>query len=170
MESLIDVILGNLWLVIIVIGVISSMFGKKRSPDQQPQNSPRSAVPSAETRGQPKRMTMKEVYRQAVQEIEKQLDPSGGAEGSKTEIQEAASKAEAAAERAEEQRKTFEKKRKQAEAARTQQLSRPAIGDEDSPIYVKDLQVSRERLAEGMILSEILGPPRSKKPHRSRRY
>lgn len=171
MDSLIDLVLGNLWLIVIVIGIVSSIFGKKGDAGRQGQErSPsRPSVPGEEG-GQPQRMTMREVYRQAIGELEKQMSPESEAQVRESRVPDVQTEPKTEVlKRAEAELRASEQKRKQAEA-RSQQLGRPAISDEESPIYVKDMEFGRDRLAEGIILSEVLGAPRSRKPHKSRRY
>jgi len=161
MEVLIDFFVRNPWLLIIVIGIVSSLSGKKKKPEQQ--QGPTQSVQPARPQQRP---TVREVYRQAMQEI---------SEASKPQVAEAELLIEDELARNQEQKaeleraKLYQIKQQQLEKSKAAKLVLP-IEDDSSPIYNTNLQFNQQRLADGIIMSEVLGPPRARKNmHRSRR-
>lgn len=152
MEVLIDFFVRNIWLLIIVIGIISSLSGKKKKPEQEQEQGPnRPARPQ-------QRPTVREVYRQAMQEI---------TEASKPQVDEASTLMEEEFSRNQEQKAELERaklyqKKQQLERIKA---AKPVVSIEDnsSPIYNTNLQFDQQRLVDGIIMSEVLGPPRARK-------
>lgn len=151
MEVLIDFFVRNIWLLIIVFGIISSLSGKKKKPDQE-------QVPNRPARPQ-QRPTVREVYRQAMQEM---------TEASKPPVDEASTLMEEELARNQEHKaeleraKLYQKKQQQLDRI---QAAKPVLSIEDnsSPIYNTNLQFNQQRLVDGIIMSEVLGPPRARK-------
>ncbi|MGG3943450.1 hypothetical protein ABEV54_18645 [Peribacillus psychrosaccharolyticus] len=151
MEVLIDFFIRNPWLLIIVIGIVTSLSGKKKKPEQE-QTPNRPARPQQQP-------TVREVYRQAMQEMTEASKPPVD-EASMLMEEELARNQEHKAEL--ERAKLYQKKQKQLERIKAAKPVLP-IEDNSSPIYNTNLQFDQQRLVDGIIMSEVLGQPRARK-------
>lgn len=172
-----DFLFSNPIIIIILIGVISSLLKKKNNPNQQKTGQPQAPKP---------------IWKQVIQEVkeewleEKKKIP-------KT-IQEAKRIPYVDETKTEEERKRIaELKRLQQEhekkdtsevgptsyapsvfpaATKTKLVpvaSMNVISDEKSPVYNKELSFGKQELINGIIMSEILGPPRSNRHRKQSR-
>lgn len=174
-----DFLFSNPIIIIILIGVISSILRKKNNPNQQKPGQPQAPKP---------------IWKEVIQEVkeewleEKKKVP-------KT-IQEAKSIPSFDATKTEEEverKRIAELKRLQQEyekkdtseveptsyapsvfptAAKAKVApvaSMNVISDEKSPIYNKELSFGKQELINGIIMSEILGPPRSNRHRKQSR-
>ncbi len=166
-----DFLFSNPIIIIILIGVISSLLKKKNKPNQQKLGQPQAPKP---------------IWKEVIQEIQKELLE----EKKKTPktIQEARSVQYDSSTKSEEEEDT----KRIAELKRLQQeyeekytydvepesntapvfptpikvKAAPAasmISDEKSPIYNTKPSFTKQELINGIIMSEILAPPRSKR-------
>jgi hypothetical protein len=146
MESFFDFLFSNIALLVIIIGVISTFVGKWRNGTSE---------------GEVKRKRIPEIIRETMSEYnqEKPKQWPNGQPVARTELHVPQKKLEAG---------ELEAKLKQARDITEQKLpeTRPMIHtpilDTESPVYKPDLRFDREKLIDGIIMSEVLGPPKSK--------
>ncbi|AZV44438.1 MULTISPECIES: hypothetical protein [Peribacillus] len=158
----------NPFLLIILIGILSSMFKKKKEPNR---TSPR----------QPE--APKKKWQEVIQEIQEEWEEKTTAKP----IQEAkpVQSAEAVEVQEEDERRIAELKRLQQAYEEQQKRERESetavstpsiasaaakvISDDQSPVYHKELSFGKQELINGIIMSEVLGPPRAKRSLRQSR-
>lgn len=163
---MIDFLFSNPIIIIILIGVISSLLKKKNNKGNQPKS------------GQPQapKPIWKEVIREfqdAFEEEKKKL-PKTIQEAKNIQLPDSQQK-----DADEERKRVAELKRLQQEyeekhdQEEKSELSIPTvvqiptssegISDKKSPIYNKEISFGKQELINGIIMSEVLGPPRSKR-------
>lgn len=168
-----DFLFSNPIIIIILIGVISSLLKKKNKGSQ-----PKSGQPQA-----PKPI-WKEVIREFQEEWleEKKKIPKTIQEAKDIQLPDSKQKDEAA-----ERKRVAELKRLQQEYEEKHhqevepEMSTPTvfpmpasakviplatmntISDKRSPIYNKEISFGKQELIDGIIMSEVLGPPKSKR-------
>ena len=156
----------NPFLLIILIGILSSMFKKKKEPNR---TSPR----------QPE--APKKKWQEVIQEIQEEWEEKTTAKP----IQEAkpVQSAEAVEIQEEDERRIAELKRLQQAYEEQQKRERESetaistpsiaaakvISDDRSSVYHKELSFGKQELINGIIMSEVLGPPRAKRSLRQSR-
>ncbi|WP_019154560.1 hypothetical protein [Robertmurraya massiliosenegalensis] len=156
-------LLDNPFIIIILLGILSSLFKKNK---EQPTNKrpTRQASPTS-TESSPPSNPMAEIFKEFIEvEEEKPAKPLYN------EYIDTKKEAEAKIAALREQQKQYAER-----ANRMNTQSRMNI--ETKPIMVTEttnsgrtFNVEGEKLADAIIWSEILGPPRAKKPHRSMNY
>jgi hypothetical protein len=145
MHSLTDLIFNNIWSIIVLIGIISSAAGKiKKSTEKHSAggHNNRKQISRKEPAGK-----QEEVHEK--QQVQKPLSEALREESAREELVRLS------------QQDAAIRQRRRAEKMMSVRPS--AIRDESSPVYRQDLAFTREKLAEGIILAEVLGPPRSKR-------
>ncbi|MBA2173553.1 hypothetical protein H0266_01425 [Halobacillus locisalis] len=161
MEAFFDFIFGNIFLVAVIIGGIISWWRGVNNSDDEKETTrmPSGPFPSStrepslerETEGSPEKTgedRLKEYYEVKKEQVEKNSEDKGA-------------------------EKTFTYETPQRDI-HTWKMERFVPNEEnpDKPLgSIKSLKNKnrwdRKRLAEGMVMSEILGPPRAHKPHSS---
>ncbi|OIK13098.1 hypothetical protein [Bacillus sp. MUM 13] len=145
MHSLTDLILNNIWSIIVLIGIISSAAGKiKKSTEKH----------SAGGHNNRKQISRKEPAEKQEEVHERHQVPKPLSEA----LREESAREELA--RLSQQDAIIRQRRMEE---KMMSVRPSAIRDESSPVYRQDLAFTREKLAEGIILAEVLGPPRSKR-------
>ena len=156
MGDLIEFLFQNPFLLIILIGIISSVLGKRKPKDRQ-----------AADASQPKKK-----WTEVMQEYQGQSRPEPKAERPKQPIRQAV---QASAKQSEETKSEAEKRI--AELRRLQQkydrervqhkekAERIAgeIASEASPVYNTAPSFGKKELIDGIVMAEILGPTRAKR-------
>lgn len=165
MESLFDLIFGNIWVIAIIIGVITSMFSKKKDKQGEPKRTGTPTTPvnqkPVREQNQPRHDQAKTI-RQFYEEAKKAMEPPRPA------VEEIEHEAKPTAEVwAKEQ----ELKQQEAERKRKIQLKedlavRKEITDDNSPVYQTNFTISQQKVLDGIIMAEVLGPPRAKNRRR----
>lgn len=153
MDQLIELITGNSWIFIIIIAIVSSMFnrsGKKESESTTPIPLPKSLRPFFEMEDeedQP-REVKKELRERNAQHIEEVTEP----ENTKNIFQ------------------TYLDMQDKNETENTKTVEHPAPVAIKKPIGTQRSYkgISKSKVAEGIIWSEVLGPSRAKKPFQRR--
>lgn len=143
----------NPFILVILIGIISSFFKKSKNEPKPNTKQPKSFVESI-----PKRI------QDVLEEFEKsQADP---ARTLQTDYLEAKKQAEAKINQLQEQQKKYMEKVEELETEK--QRKRHVAAHVENEIGTNNsFTLDKEKLVDAIIWSEILGPPRSKKPHRS---
>lgn len=158
-----DFLFDNPFIIVVLIGIISSFF--KKNKEEKKQTTQRSPKPFVERTPKPK----PEIFKQLEQEITKYLVP---------ERQEVPTKQETAKKSIQsdylEAKKQAEAKPPVLQEQNSEQVLLEVQGEqyqmESSPpltVPRASFSVDKDRLADAVIWSEILGPPRAKRPHRS---
>ncbi|MGG0413032.1 hypothetical protein [Peribacillus simplex] len=163
MGDFIDFFLKNPFLIIVLIGILTSMLGKKKQA-QDPNTPPKKKWQEVmrELQGEmqgdqqqrPAPAPVRKVEQQAAQAVEV--------------IDETKSEAN---ERIAELRRIQQKydQERLNQKAKADQLT-STISDKNSPVYRKGPSFGKKQLIDGIIMSEVLGPPRAKRSlQRSRR-
>lgn len=156
----------NPFLLIILIGILSSMFKKKKEPNR---TSPR----------QPE--APKKKWQEVIQEIQEEWEEQTTAKpiqeakpvqpAESVEIQEEDERRIAELKRLQQAYEEQQKRERESETA----ISTPSIvaakviSDDQSPVYHKELSFGKQELINGIIMSEVLGPPRAKRSLRQSR-
>ncbi|AOH55756.1 hypothetical protein ABE28_015450 [Peribacillus muralis] len=167
MGDIIDFFLGNPFLIIILIGIVSSMLGRKKQSQQ-------TDAPN----GPPKKK-WQEVMRELQGEMQgdQQQGRPAPAPVRKAE-QQAPQAAEIIDETKNEANKRIAELRRLQQKYDQERLYQKAkadniassISDHVSPVYRKGPSFGKKQLIDGIIMSEVLGPPRAKRSlQRSRR-
>ncbi|TGB04263.1 hypothetical protein [Halobacillus salinus] len=162
MEGLIEFIFGNIFIIAIVVGGIISWFSRvmggdderettrmPSGPMQQPADTPPQKVESQPPRSSSGEDRLRDYYEKKKDTLAKAKNEQeiGGGSSYETPNQDIYTN-------------PFEQEEQlQAERKKTQPVS-PV-----SQLNIKDWD--RKRLAEGVVMAEILGPPRAHKPHSS---
>lgn len=136
-------ILTNPLVIAAVIGIISAIFGKKNKDEKRP--------PGTRPENQAKKQEHKQPHKEHKPEAEEM--PAVPEEN------------------------LFEKKRREAEKrlAETEQMFNglehqlTSARQRNTTLKKPALKIKKETAVQGIIFSEILGPPRAKKPHRTMR-
>ncbi|WP_280146211.1 hypothetical protein P5487_012035 [Bacillus amyloliquefaciens] len=136
-------ILTNPLVIAAVIGIISAIFGKKNKDEKRP--------PGTRPENQAKKQEHKQPHKEHKPEAEEM--PAVPEEN------------------------PFEKKRREAEKrlAETEQMFKglehqlTSARQRNTTLKKPALKIKKETAVQGIIFSEILGPPRAKKPHRTMR-
>ncbi|WP_108669604.1 hypothetical protein [Peribacillus acanthi] len=148
MGDLIEVLTSNPFIIIILIGFISSLFKRFKATPESPDKNPRpTKIPEISIEdyfpAQPKPAESKKELSSYHQDVLKKLKE----------------KTQAEIEKKEDLSLDVEPTMIKNEHT-TKQLLKTPLMNEVQP----QLHFSRKKLVEGIILSEVLGPPRSKKP------
>jgi hypothetical protein len=153
MESLIEFISANLfWVVILVFGLISNIV-KKSKPENKKENKPSTIGPVSKPSEFEKRLgrqenPVREVYQKAKQAqmtVDLQNDVKAKAEDKMAELN---------------NQKENDEKQRDIQAKRAGNIKKTYSND------MPQIKMDQQRVIDGLIMSEVLGPPRSKKPHR----
>ncbi|MGE6375416.1 hypothetical protein [Peribacillus muralis] len=166
MGDIIDFFFGNPFLIIILIGIVSSMLGRKKQSQQ-------TDAPN----GPPKKK-----WQEVMRELQGEMQGDQQQRPAPAPVRKAEQQAPQAAEIIDETKN--EANKRIAELRRLQQkydqerLYQKAkadniassISDHVSPVYRKGPSFGKKQLIDGIIMSEVLGPPRAKRSlQRSRR-
>jgi Fe2+ transport system protein B len=164
MGGFIDFFLENPFLIIVLIGVLTSMLGKKKQT-QDPGTPPKKKwqevmrelqgeMPQGNQQQKHAPPPVRKVEQQAAQAVEVIDETKNEANKRITELRRLQQKYD--------QERLYQK-------AKADQLT-STISDNDSPVYRKGPSFGKKQLIDGIIMSEVLGPPRAKRSlHRSRR-
>lgn len=161
-----DFLFSNPIIIIILIGIISSIFKNRNKPNQKKTGQPQAPKP-----------VWKEVIREIQEEWleEKKKTPRPIQEGKRV-ISTEKNELDAEAER----KRVAELKRLQQEYEGIREYSEKdegaitsivaaesplleTISDMKSPVYNKELSFGKQELIQGIIMSEVLGPPKAKR-------
>lgn len=165
MGDLIQFFLSNPYLLIILIGVVTSMLGrKKQQQPNNPNNPPKKRwqdvmqefqgeMPQKEQRKTPLPASVKKVEKHIVQSTEIVDETKAQADKRIAELRRLQQK--------------YEHERVEQKAKADQITS--AISDNGSPVYHKGPSFTKKHLIDGIIMSEVLGPPRAKRSLQSSR-
>jgi hypothetical protein len=167
MGDLFQFFLDNPFLLIVLIGFLTSVLGRKKQLKQN--DNPNS---------QPKRKwqdIMRELQGEVPQGKQKQNTmpaPAGKMAKRTVQTAEMADETKAEAEKRVAELKRMQQKydeERLRQKAKADQIT-SAISDHSSPVYSKGPSFSKKQLIDGIIMSEVLGPPRVKRSlQRSRR-
>jgi hypothetical protein len=164
MKDFIDFFLGNPFLIIVLIGILSSMLGKKKQP-QDPNAPPKKKwqevmqelqgeMQQGNQQQKPAPAPVRKVEQQAPQASEVIDETKNEANKRIAELRRLQQKYD--------QERLYQK-------AKADQLT-STISDNNSPVYRKGPSFGKKQLIDGIIMSEVLGPPRAKRSlQRSRR-
>lgn len=167
MGDLIQFFLSNPFLLIILIGVVTSMLGRKKQQEQKnnPNNPPKrkwqdvmqelqGEMPQKEQRKAPVPTTVNKAEKRVVQSAEIVDETKSQAEKRIAELRRLQQK--------------YEQERVEQKTKADDMIS--AISDNSSPVYLKGPSFGKKQLIDGIIMSEVLGSPRAKRSlQRSRR-
>ncbi|MEP9406993.1 hypothetical protein ABKP09_11795 [Peribacillus frigoritolerans] len=163
MGDFIDFFLKNPFLIIVLIGILTSMLGKKKQA-QDPNTPPKKKWQEVmqELQGEmqgdqqqrPAPAPVRKVEQQAAQAVEVIDETKNEANERIAELRRIQQKYD--------QERLYQK-------AKADQLT-STISDNNSPVYRKGPSFGKKQLIDGIIMSEVLGPPRAKRSlQRSRR-
>ncbi|MDP1420799.1 hypothetical protein Q8G35_21065 [Peribacillus simplex] len=163
MGDFIDFFLKNPFLIIVLIGILTSMLGKKKQA-QDPNTPPKKKWQEVmrELQGEmqgdqqqrPAPAPVRKVEQQAAQAVEVIDETKSEADERIAELRRIQQKYD--------QERLYQK-------AKADQLT-STISDKNSPVYRKGPSFGKKQLIDGIIMSEVLGPPRAKRSlQRSRR-
>jgi uncharacterized Zn finger protein len=164
MGDFIDFFLKNPFLIIVLIGILTSMLGKKKKP-QDPNTPPKKKwqevmqelqgeMQQGNQQQRPAPAPVRKVEQQAAQAAEVIDETTNEANKRIAELRRLQQKYD--------QERLYQK-------AKADQLT-STIADNNSPVYRKGPSFGKKQLIYGIIMSEVLGPPRAKRSlHRSRR-
>lgn len=157
MEQLVSFVMDNLYFVILIVGIIYSLFSRKKSRERSQNRMPDFGGPGR----QGPRQRPKPTGSQPVTVKPRTPSPEPSQQPVRLEVQERGRmsiRASSAAERASEGGELARASRR-APANVVPQLPQPnKPGAGGSPL-------SRDDLSRAVMWAEILGPPRSKRPH-----
>ncbi|KMY50846.1 hypothetical protein [Peribacillus loiseleuriae] len=168
MESLFDLIFGNIWVIAIIIGIVSSMFKKKKEKQSEPKRTgtPTAPINQKPVREQNPRYERTKTIRQFYEEAKKSMEaPRPAALETEHEAKPAT----------EVWAKEQELKKQESERTRKMQPKsvsavRNEISDHNSPVYQTNFEITQQKVMDGIIMAEVLGPPRAKnRPRLGRR-
>ncbi|MFD9627808.1 hypothetical protein [Peribacillus muralis] len=167
MGDIIDFFLGNPFLIIILIGIVSSMLGRKKKLQEN-------EAPN----GPPKKK-----WQEVMRELQGDMQGNQQQGPAPAPVRKVGQQAPQAAEIIDETKN--EANKRIAELRRLQQkydqerlyqkakadsITISAISDNRSTVYHKGPSFGKKQLIDGIIMSEVLGPPRAKRSlQRSRR-
>ncbi len=156
--KIIEFLLSNIFIVVIIIGALASMFGKggsknrKRSPEQVPGGRERQSPAGEDWRQerveQPEDAPAQTVYRS-------ELHASQEAAAASREREEEARRLAG-------ERSALERRLRQAAAQKERELRQQSA----APSAPASSTVGKEKLRNAVIWAEILGPPRAKRHYR----
>ncbi|MDF1508311.1 hypothetical protein PZE06_08935 [Robertmurraya sp. DFI.2.37] len=152
-------LLDNPFILIILLGILSSMF--KTNKEKPANKKPTRQASTTSTENPPPSNPMAEVFRELVEEAP--------AKPIYNEYVDTKKEAEAKIAALKKQQEQYADK-----VSRMNTLSR--INEQSQPLMEsvaksgRTFKVEGEKLADAIIWSEILGPPRAKKPHRSMNF
>lgn len=138
--ELIGWLVSNPIIAVVIIGIISSLFGKRKTE---------------KSGGEPKRKKIPEVIKETLGEYfpeEEKTSPPRTVQERKVP-----SEMEVKLQQAREI-----SGQKIAEVRRSPVFYQDSIDDSQSPIYKPDLKFDRQKLVDGIIMAEVLGPPKSR--------
>lgn len=160
MEFLFDLLFSNLPIIIIVIGVISSFLGKWKTSSPE---------------GKAKRKKIPEIFKEAVEEHypEKKSTPKKHQSRQRDSRHPDRNPREILKETSDGIAGKLNQARMDVEQKLPDQEKRPAITHKSKevhkiPEYKADLHFDRQKLIDGIIMSEVLGPPKSRMNKRRR--
>lgn len=145
-----DFLFENPFIIVVLIGIISSLFNKAKG---QSKGNPSQPKPFAESTPIPQEPSFDDFPEEPIRAFE-------------ADYNEMKKEAEKKIRALREQQKRYEERaaRLNSEAVMSEpKTTAPSTGKVENA----SLEVDREKLADAVIWSEILGPPRSKRPHRS---
>ncbi|MBT2616852.1 MULTISPECIES: hypothetical protein [unclassified Bacillus (in: firmicutes)] len=164
MGDFIDFFLENPFLIIVLIGILTSMLGKKKQP-KDPNTPPKKKWQEVMQELQGEMQQGKQQQRPAPAPVRKVEPQAAQAAEVIDETTNEANKRVAELRRLQQkydQQRLYQK-------AKADQLT-SAISDNNSPVYRKGPSFGKKQLIDGIIMSEVLGPPRAKRSlQRSRR-
>lgn len=148
-----DFLFENPFIIVILIGIISSFFKKQKNESKPNTKEPKPFIESI-----PKR----------IQEVLEEFESSKAepANTMQTDYLEAKKQAEAKITQLQEQQKKYMEKVEELETEKHINEHK-AFQVENEAGTKNRLTIDKENLTDAIIWSEILGPPRSKKRHRS---
>jgi hypothetical protein len=144
-----DFLFDNPLIIAVLIGIISSLFNKAKG---QTKANPKPPKPFVENTPLPEITNFEEVREEPVRTLD-------------TEYRDMKKEAEAKIAALKQQQKRFEQKAERMNS--TTRMNQSVRSNPTATNNKATFQVDKEKLADAVIWSEILGPPRSKKPHRS---
>ncbi|KWW21684.1 MULTISPECIES: hypothetical protein [Bacillaceae] len=159
MGDIIDFFLGNPFLIIILIGIVSSMLGRKKqsqqsdAPNGPPKKKWQDVMRELQGEGQgnqqqgPAPAPVRKVEQQAPQAAEIIDETKNEANQRIAELRRLQQKYD--------QERLYQKAKADNIAS--------AISDNRSPVYRKGPSFGKKQLIDGIIMSEVLGPPRAKR-------
>jgi hypothetical protein len=154
MESLIEFIFANIfWVVILVFGLISN-FIKKSNGENKKENKPSTIGPVSKPSVFEKRLgrqenPKREVYQKAKQA---QITPGDIQNDIKTKAEEKMAELN--------KQKEYDEKQRDIQVKRAESIKKTYSND------MPQVKMDQQKVIDGLIMSEVLGPPRSKKPYR----
>lgn len=166
MGDLIQFFLSNPFLLIILIAVATSMFGRKKQPQQNNPNNP------------PKKKwqeIMQELQGEMPQKEQRQSPVPASAQKAEKRVVHSAGPVDETKAQAEKRIAELRRLQQKYEQERVEQKEKAdrittAISDDSSSVYHKGPSFTKKQLIDGIIMSEVLGPPRAKRSlQRSRR-
>ncbi|WP_110926911.1 hypothetical protein [Bacillus massiliglaciei] len=161
---MIEFLFSNPLVIIIVIGIISSLFKKAASGSEQ-------------------KPAKKRKWQDVLRELQEQSNPQKPEKGPVAPANDHADRKPQSVQNAaavpeernpEDERRIAELKKMQREHDRRQKEKKTfreeeVISDVSSPVYEPKLSFTKDQVINGVIMSEILGPPKSKSARSSRR-
>lgn len=167
MGDFIDFFLKNPFLIIVLIGILTSMLGKKKQPQQfeDPNTPPKKKwqevmrelqgeMQQGNPQQRPAPAPVRKVEQQGAQAVEVIDETTNDANKRIAELRRLQQKYD--------QERLYQK-------AKADQLT-STISDNKSPVYRQGPSFGKKQLIDGIIMSEVLGPPRAKRSlQRSRR-
>ncbi|RFU61335.1 hypothetical protein [Bacillus sp. V59.32b] len=142
LNEIIGWLFSNPIIAVVVIGIISSLLGRKK-PESSDGEAKRKRIPEVikETLGEyfPEEQKPKPISRKNIQEkkVPNEIE---------VKLQQAREITE----------------QKLSEVRKSPVFYQDSIDDSQSPIYKPDLKFDRQKLVDGIIMAEVLGPPKSK--------
>ncbi|MGE7601175.1 hypothetical protein ACQKL5_01605 [Peribacillus sp. NPDC097675] len=167
MGDLIQFFLNNPYLLIILIGVATSMLGRKKKQSQQ--NNPNTP---------PKKRwqdVMQELQGEVPQKEQRKTPMSASGNIDEKHVVQTAEIVDETKAQAEKRIAELRRLQQKYEQERVEQKEKADqitsnLSDNGSPVYHKGPSFNKKQLIDGIIMSEVLGPPRAKRSlQRSRR-
>jgi hypothetical protein len=146
MEALLDFLFGNPIILIILIGALSSLMGKRKKRNGEGQQ-PKRGLPDV------LRRTLSEYFPEE-QSVPKKAVP--------TTVKSPVIEAEKDSVKID----TFFVPTETNKQVEHNIMELKGLPIEESPIYRADFSLDQKKLIDGIILAEILGPPRAKRKYR----
>ncbi|MGN7399697.1 hypothetical protein ACTHO0_07550 [Cytobacillus praedii] len=148
----------NLWLFAVVIGIITSLFNKAKGGQGKQTNRPRQSVQPQSAANQQKGRSQQEVRNKNVPPVM----PKNNIEKEHSVRKK----------QAEEQIQALKDKQKDlVNTGQSLQMAPPRGSSRMDSVPYKEkktaLSIEKQKLADGVIWAEILGPPRALNPHKS---
>ncbi|MBD7935807.1 MULTISPECIES: hypothetical protein [Cytobacillus] len=164
---MIDFLLENPLLLIFLIGIITSLFGKKVN-DQQPDKQKQPRGMSVEEQEEARRQMMQDAEKQ--EEVPPVYDRNEEKlkRYAKDIVQEASVEVSDRKKEAEERLADLRKQKAEAQKRASAFLSATKNKDvANNKVDQPSMRVSNKQLVDAVVWSEILGQPRSRNPHRT---